>query len=405
MTEAISYYCRQSDINRHGLAPIIVSISINRERVFIQTPFKTSPDTFKKDMASLRDNTTKSYVASVRTALDKIKMDMLQSGIPVTASALKYYYLQGGTSKVYTVDELMGEYLALTEKRVGAKTNGITNDTYQRYIRAVAAFKKANELEGTEPAASITTKHILQYQADLSQRLDGSTACHYMQVMKSIFKYAFEGGKIRSFPFVGIKFKKQEKEEIKYLTEKELDAVRTKEIRNERLCRIRDLFLFACGSGLAYTDMKKLTPEDFSTNDLGQVYIHKRRQKTGVFYTAVLLDDAVRIAKKYDYKLPVPSNQKLNAYLEEIATICGLDKKLTSHCGRHTYAVYCLNHHVGLDTVGKALGHKEGSKLTRRYAKLLDETVYKDMLDISYKFKVIEKLVEPKRVQIKKGTN
>lgn len=146
---------------------------------------------------------------------------------------------------------------------------------------------------------------------------------------------------------------------------------------NERLEKVRDLFLFQCYTALSYCDMELLEPADFQTNGEGVLFIEKKRKKTGIPFLVVLLPDALEIAKKYEFQLPTISNQKYNAYLKEVATLCGIEKKIHSHIGRHTAATYLLNKGVSMEIVAKVLGHATTAQ-TRHYAKLLDSSVFNE---------------------------
>ena len=89
----------------------------------------------------------------------------------------------------------------------------------------------------------------------------------------------------------------------------------------------------------------------------------------------VLIEDALIIAKKYDFKIPVLTNQKYNSYLKELADLCNIKKPLHSHIARHTCACLLLNRGMSVEVVAKVLGHST-IKHTQHYAKLLDKTVF-----------------------------
>ena len=133
-------------------------------------------------------------------------------------------------------------------------------------------------------------------------------------------------------------------------------------------------------SGLSYTDMAKLVPTDFQVTEDGQYYIHDKRNKTGVFYTAVVLEQGVEILKKYNFKLPILGNHKLNVYLKAIRDLCGIDKPIFSHVARHTYATRCLNRGIRLEVVAKLLGHST-TRITQHYAKLLQNNILNEVKD------------------------
>jgi integrase len=157
---------------------------------------------------------------------------------------------------------------------------------------------------------------------------------------------------------------------------------------SDRVSRVRDIFLFSCYTGLAYADVKKLTRSEIQTGFNGKEWIFTSRKKTNTDTRVPLLPEALAIIKKYrddpecvnTYKvLPVLSNQKMNAYLKEIADLCGIRKKLTYHLARHTFATtITLSNGVPIETVSKMLGHKN-LKTTQLYAKVLDLKVGADM--------------------------
>lgn len=159
----------------------------------------------------------------------------------------------------------------------------------------------------------------------------------------------------------------------KYLTEQELSTIRQAKMGTSTLNKIRDLFVFQCFTGLAYADLAKF---DFTgaVERNGKYIVHDVRQKSGENFYIVLLSPAVEILKKYNFKLPLISSQKYNTHLKIVATAAGVDKNLTSHMGRHTFAVYCLNHGVRIETLAKMMGHTD-IKTTQLYAKIANSTV------------------------------
>ena len=121
-------------------------------------------------------------------------------------------------------------------------------------------------------------------------------------------------------------------------------------------------------------------PADFQITEDGQYYIHDKRNKTGVFYTAVILEQGVEILKKYHFKLPIIGNHKLNVYLKTIRDLCGIDKPIFSHVARHTYATRCLKRGIRLEVVAKLLGHST-TRITQHYAKLLKYNILEEVKD------------------------
>ena len=179
------------------------------------------------------------------------------------------------------------------------------------------------------------------------------------------------------------------------LTEEELQTLINKDIQNIRIRQVRDIFIFSCFTGLAYIDAKRLKRSEIVIGIDGERWIYTRRKKTDNPTRIPLLPVVQEIMEVYrDHPqclnqgclLPVPSNAKLNAYLKEVADICGITKYLTFHIARHTFATtVTLNNGVPIESVSKMLGHKS-IKITQIYAKILDRKVSEDMSLLRKKF-------------------
>ena len=363
----VSFYCRESKKNKDGTAPIEISLVINRKRCYVQLPRKEAPATFKREINSKKDNDLKDYLRSVRVRLNEIETAFLRDGQALTAESLRHYFKTGGYV-IYTVGELFDDFMRILAKRVNVD---LKPKTYRKYEIARDKFYKI--LPPTEPVTSITHAVIMDYQASMNQYLDYVTTNGYCQRVKTVVQFGIDNGRLKVNPFSGIKLRKGEKS-VQFLTEEEVDKIRTTDFRNESLNRIRDLFVFQAASGLSYTDMAKLKPEDVQRAPNGQYYIHDKRNKTGVYYTAVILEQGVEILKKYNFQLPILSNHKMNVYLKTIRDLCGIDKPIFSHVARHTYATRCLNRGIRLEVVAKLLGHST-TRITQHYAKLLDKSI------------------------------
>jgi len=197
-------------------------------------------------------------------------------------------------------------------------------------------------------------------------------------------------------PFVGFKMNKQDVEP-EYLTEDELQALASKEFAIARLTQVRDIFLFCCFTGLAYTDVHKLTRSQIVKGIDGEQWIFTHRQKTETASRIPLLPTATAVLARYENDpqsivkgkiLPVPTNQKMNGYLKEIADLCGINKYLTTHMARHTFATtVTLTNGFPIETVSKMLGHKN-LRTTQHYAKIIDKKVSDDMIVLRAKLDV-----------------
>lgn len=371
----IAFYCRNSRKNKKGLAPVEMSISLNGERVFINLPMKSNPERFTSLISSKKTNDLRSYLSFVDSKMKELQLIMAASDKGLTLDLIREY-VRGGFQFSYTLGELWQDYFESLRKK------GTTARNERKYLLVIEAFY-AQILPPETQVTDIQNRHILDFESYLKGHFAETTAANMLSKMRSIILYALNNGKIDKDPFRGIRINKRLKE-VEFLTAEELERIRQKSMPNERLNRVKDLFLFQCFTALSYCDMASLVPEDFRGNDMGQIFIRKYRAKTKVEFCTVLLEDAKAIAQKYRFKLPILSNQRYNGYLKEIAAICDIDKKLHSHIGRHTAACYLLNKGVSIEIVSRIMGHTN-TRMTRHYAKLLDESVFKEFQKLDQK--------------------
>lgn len=203
-----------------------------------------------------------------------------------------------------------------------------------------------------------------------------TTIANYHKNLKTYIREAMKSGYIDESPYFGFKIDKGKSSKRKYLTDDELRRMSACVINSPMIERVRDLFMFQCYTGLAYADLAKFDFTKDVENRNGKFVIADRRQKTDEDYFIVLLPQAVGILGKYGYRLPQITNQKYNAYLKVAAQYAGIDKPLTTHCARHTFAVFALNHGVPIEVVAKMLGHAN-IRTTQIYARILNKSVEK----------------------------
>ena len=170
-----------------------------------------------------------------------------------------------------------------------------------------------------------------------------------------------------------------------------------------RLEQVRDVFVFCCFTGLAFIDVATLTKEHIVMNQDGEKWIRKPRQKTDELSCIPLLEIPGRIVEKYanhptvvakGVVLPVISNQRMNSYLAEIATLAKVKKHLTTHIARHTFATMSLRNHVPIESISKMLGHSD-IQTTQIYARMVDEAISEDMQKMRSKFDCMDSMVTP----------
>ena len=223
-----------------------------------------------------------------------------------------------------------------------------------------------------------------------AHRLNNNTAVKFIHRFASIYKMAKDNGWVAADPFKQQKLH-LDKVDRGYLTIEEVSRLYNKEFESLRLEQVRDIFIFSCYTGLAYIDVYNLTEDQLNVWADGNTWISFHRQKTKVPFNVRLLDVPLQIIEKYKHfrkgkrLLPVPSNQKCNEYLKEIAEVCGINKNITFHCARHTFATtITLGNGVPIETVSKMLGHTN-VRTTQIYARITDQKINVDMESLAAK--------------------
>ena len=363
-----NFICRESKIQKkNGLAPIELSIEINNVRTYVQLPLKVKPSEFKEKMSPCANNNEISdYCNNIRLKLKQHINQMIEDNTPVTAENLKEHFKNGGV-KVHYLFDVIDEFVKYYRKKT-------SEECLKKYILVFDKFKKF--------MGNKDIKHIKQIDFEefglclkCDYHFEDSTLYHALSRLKTMITYAHNKNYtvINEMKFVTIK---KSQKPVDYLTEEELERIVNKDFKNERLNRVKDLFLFQCETALAYADAVQITFADIR-KEKDVFYVKKRRQKTGIEFFTILTPKAMEIFQKYNFDLNIITNQKANAYLKEIADICGIEKHLTTHIARHTAATKLLNMGYRLEIVSKILGHTN-TKQTQHYAKLIDKTIIKE---------------------------
>lgn len=267
-------------------------------------------------------------------------------------------------------------------KRVG----DIVRDFNKKY------YGKADyEVEKIGTAYLYNLENFMKFEAVYNgvKGIKNNSIVKYFKNLKTICNHAIRFELIQKNPINKYSGKIKTVEAV-FLTAEELESIEAHAFKIERLERVKDIFLFCCYSGYAPVDVMKLTRANLIKDGNGQLWIKTNRQKTGTRANVPLLPQALKIANKYlltqDTLLPKISNQKMNAYLKEIADIVGLDKKLTWYVARHTFATtVTLGNGIKIENVSAMLGHTT-IRQTQHYAKVLDASVMQDMQKLIIKY-------------------
>ena len=227
--------------------------------------------------------------------------------------------------------------------------------------------------------ADLTPANVNAYDAWLHSKNDKTdyTINGYHKKVHKYTRLLWRLQMISSDPYEHVKFPKGSNKERNPLTEAELLKLRDAKVKGH-LERTRDLFIFMAYTGLAYCDMQVFDFSTMTEERKDYTYIDGSRMKTGSKFFTPILPPAMEVLKKYDYKLPVISNQKINEYCHVLEALCQINKPVTCHIGRHSFATLMLSYGFSLETVKRMLGHKNITT-TQIYAKLSKKVVEDDV--------------------------
>ncbi|MTT11082.1 MULTISPECIES: site-specific integrase [Bacteroidales] len=397
----ILFFIKKSKLLKNGEAPICMRITVNGQRAEIQ--IKRSVDISKwnsqkecaigKERKSMELN---HYLDTVRMKVLQIHRELEQDGKPITADVLKRrYYGEGDSPKMLL--EVFQEHNRKYRELMGKDYVAGTVLRYERTARYLGELLQKEYRMNDIPLKEINHEFIARFEhyVKTEKSCAQNATVKYLKNFKKIIKVALVNKWITDDPFLEIHFK-QTKTNRAFLTEEELNILLKKEFTIPRLQTVRDIFVFCALTGLAFTDVQHLRYEHIIKDVNGEYWIRKAREKTDNMCDIPLLDIPRMILEKYKTHpeclkkgvvLPVPSNQRMNSYLKEIADICGINKPLSTHVARHTFATVALANRVSMESVAKMLGHTD-IRTTKIYARVLDKTVSEEMKGMRSKFVV-----------------
>ncbi len=391
----VLFFLKKTKLLKNGEASVCMRITVNGTRVENNIRKSIDPALWSQAKETARGKSRRAcdlntYIEEARIKLYQIFCELEQQNRPVTAHLLqKFFFGQEKPEEVRTLLGTMQEHNDQCRALVGTDYALITVRRYESCRRYLAELIRQRYGKEDLPLAEVNGELVRAFAFYLKTEkgCQQNTVIRYMKCLKKITNLARANDWMAKDPFLGIRF--HEKEVVReFLTMDELQTIYHKEVPLERLTLVRDVFIFAAFTGLAFIDVQQLAPEHIVRDNNGNLWIRKPRQKTKNMCNIPLLDIPQEILRKYaDHPtcrkkgvlLPVPCNQKMNSYLKEIADICMIRKNLTTHCARHSYATsVCLANGVSLENVAKMLGHSN-IKMTQHYARVLDSSILRDM--------------------------
>jgi hypothetical protein len=230
-------------MNKKGIAPIEMSVSLNGSRGFINLPMKAEPRKFSSQAKSTKSNAIRSYLSMVESKMDTLQVMMAASEQVLTLDLVREY-VRGGFQFSYTLGDLWEDYYGSLQKK------GTTARNERKYLLTIQCFY-AHILPPETQVADIKHRHILEFESYLKQNYAVPTVASMLSKMKSLLLYAINHDKLFNNPFKGIRIDKRLKE-VEFLSFDEIETIRQKQMPNDRLERVKDIFLFQCFTALSY---------------------------------------------------------------------------------------------------------------------------------------------------------
>ena len=359
-----------------GCVPIEMTICVKGKRQYVSTGRSVLPSKFSPKTQTVKgDKEQNEFLKAMKARLYAIETTLLTKGITVTLDTILDVLRNGEEEKTITFLQVFDMHIENVNKKVKRKLiTSTTLDKYEVTKDYISRFIKSELKKDDVLMKDVSPSFVENLFIYLLKFMTNNTAVQKMKQVKSVMRFAVEEGYIKVSPFKIVL--KKEKKEVVPLTIEEVNIIRKKKIDIARLAKIRDLFVFECYTGLAFSDLASLNQKDFHIDESGNKWIIKKRHKTNVVATIPLLPIALEILERYNYKLPCLTNVKYNAYLKEIGDICGIKKSLHSHLARHTWATILLNAGMDMVSVSKCLGHANSKITESTYAKVLPEKLF-----------------------------
>ncbi|MGI6339388.1 MAG: site-specific integrase [Bacteroidales bacterium] len=412
----ITFWINRTKKNSKNLVPVYLRVAHNYENFNRATGIRIPAADWDKKAMRIRGATQEALTANA--TLNSLKVKVLQiinqlnvSGKPYNIHTIQKI-LDGKEISQLTVLKIYDEQLAEMKKLKGKDYTAATIIKYANTHLRLKQYMKFKYRRSDMFLYELNYQFISGFEAFLKQKFNNSTTTcykHYQRFTRVIHK-AMHKGYIEKYPFENYKIKLPKKR-IQYLTQEEIDRIDQCDFNVERLNIIRDVFIFACYTGLAYAEVEALTPDNITKGMDGELWLNIYRKKTKKEYQVPLLPRALEILEKYKNHpqclkrgkcLPVPSNVKFNAYLKEIGDIAGIPKSkpLVTHLARKTFAsTVALSNGMNIGVLSKILGHNSIKVTIDSYGAIIDELMLRNVKDLK------EKLSTKKKQEVEKNSN
>ncbi len=379
--------------SKNGKSPLVCRITVNGKRVEITMKKSIDPSKWSTESGRAKGSSEESRIINTHIELTTNEImrhhnKLVMEGKPTDAQSIKNSFL-GLSEKKYSLVETFNYHNERMKPLIGIDVELGTYKKFETVLSKLERFMVKYYHRDDFFLDELNFKFITDFEHYMKteDKVKHNTALRYIRCLKKIIILALNNEWITRNPFVNYKCQ-YTRVNREVLTEEELLTMWNKEFGIPRLDEVKDVFLFCCYTGYSFIDVERLTQKDLGRGIDGDLWVFTERKKTGVTSNVPMLPKAMEIIQKYENHevcinsnklLPVKSNQKMNAYLKEVADLCGISKNLTMHMARHTFATtVTLSNGVPIETVSKMLGHTKIAT-TQIYAQVLDNKVSADM--------------------------
>ena len=390
----VSFLARKTLKKKNGMIPVYCRIRYDNRIA----QFNTKIDVFGANWDSQSTRVIGNNSKSVNIQLEKIRIDIIKkyellykTNIIITAKTILDLYKNNSL----LMDGIMNVFKQHNKNMKSLIGIEYSKGSYKNYITTIKHLKNYIKTKFNTDDISLN-KLNYDFVYNFSHYILLNTKCthngmmKHIQRLKKITNFCIKNNYITNDPFISFKIKFKKSNRV-YINNEELHILKNIKL-NKSLNKIRDIFLFACYTGLSYIDLYNLNIKNIQIGDDNLKWIFIKRHKTDIPSNIPILPPALTILNKYKSQnningiFPMISNQKTNIALKEIALLCNFNKKLTFHCARHTFATtITLTNGVPIETVSKMLGHNN-IKTTQIYARVIDSKISADMMKLRQKF-------------------
>jgi len=391
----ILYFLQKSRTNKKNECPIRCRITFHKKRKEFSTGLKVKLENWDKNEQITTYPKINNQMEVIKSEIQSAYLKLKFSGENFTVEDI-YREFKGETVKAnYGVIEFYNSILDKKKLLIGKELKQSTWNKFSYISNHLKEFVRWKYNKKDFLLQNLTINFLEEFEYFLIAQKDHKqiTANKALQRFKSVIRKAVGEQLIDRDPFYSHK-PKRVKNKIIYLSKEELIKLEKEPIAQKRLDQIRDCFIFCCYTGLAYKEMANLKNEHIKKGFDDFLWIQMTREKTDKVISVPLLPKAIQLIAKYqklndkESVLPVVSNQRFNSYLKEIADIVGIDKNLTHHMARKTFAsTVLLYNDVPMEIVSELLGHSSIKITESHYGKVVQKKVSEQMKNLTNKLK------------------